>query len=86
MAILRSVESGFSQVRTARQGRLTINDYCGRVNAEASSAAGNAITLTGTVSLQHRDTLYDRFGNWFGIINAVIAVFMIVGAIKTKKR
>ena len=42
-------------------------------------------SLTGTVSLQHRDTLYDRFGNWFGIINAVIAVFMIVGAIRRKK-
>jgi len=34
MAILRGVENGFSEIRTARQGRLTISDYTGKVNFE----------------------------------------------------
>ena len=35
MAILRGVENGFSEVRAARKGSLTISDYYGRVNSEA---------------------------------------------------
>lgn len=86
MALLRSVENGCAEVRTARQGRLTINDYCGKVNFEASSAIGKAVTLIGTVSLQHMDTIYDRFGNWFGLLNAIAAACFIVVLIKKPKK
>jgi len=69
MAILRGVENGFSEIRAARQGRLTISDYYGKVNNEASSATGNAVSLTGEISLEKKETIYSRFGDWFGIIN-----------------
>jgi len=69
MAVLRGVEDGFSEVRAARQGRLTISDCYGRVSSEANSSNGMQTTLTGNVSLQKTDTIYTHFGDWFGIVN-----------------
>lgn len=71
MAVLRGVENGFSEVRTARQGRLTISDCYGRVSSEANSANGMQATLAGNVSLQKADTVYTHFGDWFGILNLI---------------
>ncbi len=80
MAILRGVESGFSEVRAARQGLLTISDCYGRVNAEASTLHKKNVTLVGEVTLAQKNTIYSRFGDWFGILNlaAGIALILIV--------
>ncbi len=85
MAILRGVENGFSEVRAARQGRLSISDYYGNVNFEASSADGNAATLTGEVSLKNKETFYSKSGDWFAIINIVMSLGFIVIALKKQK-
>ena len=77
MAVLRGVENGFSEVRTARQGRLTISDCYGRVTSEAVSSNGQTALLTGKVSLQKVHTIYSRFGDWFGILNLIAAIFLI---------
>jgi apolipoprotein N-acyltransferase len=77
MAVLRAVENGCSEIRSARQGRLTISDFTGKVNFEASSSEGHAATLTGDVSLEKRNTLYSRFGDWFGFLNLIMAVFFL---------
>jgi apolipoprotein N-acyltransferase len=82
MAILRGVENGFSEVRTARLGRLTISDAYGRVNAEANSSQGKAVSLLGNVSLLKLNTIYDRWGDWFGILNMIAAIFFIFIAVK----
>jgi apolipoprotein N-acyltransferase len=66
MAIMRGVENGFSEVRTARLGRLTISDPFGRVNAEANCSNGKATTLVGQISLYRIDTFYTQYGDWFG--------------------
>jgi apolipoprotein N-acyltransferase len=80
MAIMRGIENGFSEIRSARTGTLTISDCLGRVNNEANSAHGKACSLIGNVSLQTRDTFYNRFGNWFGILNLISAFgFAILG-------
>ena len=85
MSILRGVENGFSEVRTARLGRLTISDCFGRVTYEANSASGQAVALSGKVSLQKRDTIYTRFGDWFGIANLIAAIsFIFFGGRKRK--
>ena len=78
MAILRSVENGFSMVRAARRGRLTINDQFGRVTSEASCANDKQATLIGNVSPQHIDTLYTRFGNWLGMVSLLATVGFLV--------
>lgn len=85
MAILRGVENGFSEVRTARLGRLTISDPYGRINAEAKCSDGKAATLVGQVSIQGVDTFYMQFGDWFGWLVAIAAiVFLILTMAKSK--
>jgi apolipoprotein N-acyltransferase len=78
MAVLRGVENGSSEVRTARLGRLTISDCFGRVNYEVSCSNGKGITLVGDVSLQKRKTIYSQFGNWFGMMNLLITIMIVL--------
>ncbi|MBL8210282.1 MAG: hypothetical protein JNK87_06200 [Bryobacterales bacterium] len=66
MAILRSVESGFAMVRSARDGRLTVNDRYGRVLAEQESSASRPAKLIADVPLDNARTFYSRTGDWFG--------------------
>jgi apolipoprotein N-acyltransferase len=86
MAILRGVENGFSEVRTARQGRLTISDCYGRVTYEASSSNGHKATLLGKVSLERRNTIYARFGEWFGMINLIAAACFVLLGIRNRNK
>jgi apolipoprotein N-acyltransferase len=86
MAILRGVENGFSEVRTARQGSLTISDCFGRVNSEASSVQKKDVTLLGEVTLLKKNTIYSRFGDWFGMLNMVAAIFIIVVGLNVSRR
>ncbi len=87
VSILRSVENGFSMIRTARQGSLTISDCYGRVTNEANGANGKAISLLGSISLQHKDTFYTRFGDWFGMIDFIAAIaFIMFIIIRTKHK
>lgn len=78
MAILRGVENGFSEVRAARQGRLTISDCFGRINSEASSVHKKDVTLLGEVTILKKSTIYSRYGDWFGILNLVASIGLIV--------
>ncbi|MBS0028013.1 nitrilase-related carbon-nitrogen hydrolase [Chitinophaga sp. 22321] len=78
MAIMRSVEGGFGIVRNARQGRLTINDYCGRVLYEANGDNGAPVMLTGSIDIQHHSTLYNQWGDWFSILNALASLACLV--------
>lgn len=77
MTILRGVENGYSIVRVARQGRLTVSDYRGKLLHEASSASGDKVTLTGKVDLNSRQTWYARTGDWFAILNLFASGFFI---------
>lgn len=85
MAILRGVENGLSEVRTARQGRLTISDPYGKVNAEADCSNGKTTALTGQISLYRIDTIYTQYGDWFGLTNLIAALtFLLLLIIKRK--
>jgi len=77
MAVMRSVESGFSMARAAKQGLLTLNDNRGRILAERSSASATFATLVGTVPVRHDSTIYARFGDWFAWLNMVVLVFLV---------
>lgn len=78
MAVLRGVENGFSMVRAARVGQLTISDCYGRVLAYASSAHAQEAALVGVVPLQGCDTCYTRYGDWPGIACMAGAVFLLL--------
>jgi apolipoprotein N-acyltransferase len=85
MAILRGVEFGFSEIRSARQGRLTISDCYGRVTDEANCSKGQKTNLIGIISIQNRNTIYSRFGDYFGWINLVASFSFIIIAVFNKK-
>jgi apolipoprotein N-acyltransferase len=84
MAVLRSVENGFSMVRAARLGQLTISDCYGRVLASASSAEGQEAVLMGNVPLQGYDTCYATYGDWPGVACMVGALVLLLLAIKKR--
>jgi apolipoprotein N-acyltransferase len=77
MAILRGIENGFSIARNARQGRLSITDYKGKVLDEVSSADGKAHILIGQLPLHRGHTLYSKIGNLFGLLNLIGACWIL---------
>ena len=85
MAVLRGVENGFSELRAAREGELTISDFFGRVTYQSGSSNAGKASLTGAVSTQRINTIYTRFGNWFGIIN-LLATFILFALLYKKRR
>ncbi len=87
MAVLRGVENGFSEMRAAREGRLTISDSRGRILYEASTAHREQASLTGALPLTNTTTLYARYGDWFGVVISIAAfVFVIVFIVSFRKR
>ena len=77
MAILRGVESGFSIARAPKQGVLSISDSRGRVLAERLSSSAPFATLVAAVPVEHEGTVYARFGDWFGWLNAVLFLLLV---------
>ena len=86
MAILRSVEGGFAQVRNARQGRLTISDRRGKVLFEANSESGKQTSLTGNLTIEPHPTTYARAGDWFGTVNMFAAAGLLIFMFTNRKR
>lgn len=77
MAILRGVESGFSIARAPKQGVLSISDNRGRVLAERLSSSAPIAALVAPVPVEHESTIYARFGDWFGWLNAVLLLLLV---------
>jgi apolipoprotein N-acyltransferase len=86
MAILRSVEGGFSLVRNAREGRLTISDWRGKVLYEANSESGTQTSLVEKVTVEPHPTTYARAGDWFGTVNMFAALGLLVFMTTNRKR
>jgi apolipoprotein N-acyltransferase len=86
MAILRGVESGFSIARAPKQGILAVTDDRGRILAEQVTSASVPFTsLLAAVPVHHDNTLYARFGDWFGYANIGLLLILLVSA-KWQKR
>ena len=66
IAVMRAVEDGFSLVRAARRGSLTVADDRGRVVAETASNVAPFVTLLANVPAGHDATLFQLLGDWFG--------------------
>src|SRR5262249_2314530 len=85
MAVLRGVESGFTLARSAKQGRLSINDNRGRVLAETVDSTTGFAVLDSVAPVAHEATLYVRYGNWFAWICLAGSV-CIIALLFAKKR
>jgi apolipoprotein N-acyltransferase len=66
IAVMRAVEDGFSLVRAARHGFLTVADNRGRIVAEIGSGAAPFATLLATVPAGRSATPFLYLGDWFG--------------------
>ena len=75
IAVMRGVENGFSVVRAAKNGYLTVSDDRGRILAEARSDAAPFVTLVADTPATHHTTLYERGGDWFAWLSVEIFVF-----------
>lgn len=82
MAIMRGVESGFTIVRAAKQGLLTVSDDRGRVLAEQNDANTHLASLVTTAPVWHDETLYARWGDWFAWLNVAVFVGMMLMPIR----
>ena len=86
MAVMRGVESGFTIVRAAKQGLLTVSDDRGRILAQRDAATVRFASLLATAPVHHDDTLYDRWGDWFAWLNVagLIALVLSRGKLRSK--
>ena len=85
MAMLRAVENGFALARSARNGLLTLSDNRGRVIAEASTANGHFVSITGTVPIAAEKTFYSRTGDWFAWFCVFAFLLLLVLRFKRAK-
>jgi apolipoprotein N-acyltransferase len=74
MAILRGVEYGYTIVRSAEQGRLTVIDDRGRVLAESASGSAPFATLVAEAPVRHDTTLYGQIGDVFAWLCVALAL------------
>jgi apolipoprotein N-acyltransferase len=75
---MRGVESGFSIVRAARQGYLTVSGDRGRILAETRSDSAPFSTLLVDVPVVHDTTLYLLLGDWFAWLALATLAFAVM--------
>lgn len=86
MAVLRGVENGFSIVRAARDGELTVSDDRGHILAQTSSRAAAPFSrLTARVPVRHDVTLYTLWGDWFAWLNLAALAAVLAKLCRTKR-
>lgn len=86
MAVLRGVESGFTIIRSAREGVMTVSDPYGRVVAQAASGSDVATLARAIAPPAHVPTLYTRIGDTFGWLCAVFSVLLIAWTLFARRR
>jgi apolipoprotein N-acyltransferase len=83
MAVMRAVEHGFTLVRAARNGRVTVADAYGRILAEASTLnIPEASVLVPDAPAASIATVYARSGDWFGVLCCILAIGFAIRAAK----
>jgi apolipoprotein N-acyltransferase len=64
-AFLRGVEGGYSVVRSAQWGLLSVTDAYGRVVVLQKTSSKNPTFLVVQVPMGSGNSIYSRYGNWF---------------------
>ncbi|HEX3471550.1 MAG TPA: nitrilase-related carbon-nitrogen hydrolase [Silvibacterium sp.] len=87
MALMRGVEGGFSMVRTAKQGFLTVSDDRGRVLAEELTTPSRPFTtMLAEVPVRHDPTLYQKWGDWFAWLNLAALAAILLSLFQERKK
>jgi len=80
------VESGFSIVRAAKQGYLTVSDDRGRILAETRSDSAPFATLIAEVPVAHDATLYLILGDWFAWLSVAMLIYALTQLILLRRK
>ncbi|HXY52178.1 MAG TPA: nitrilase-related carbon-nitrogen hydrolase [Terriglobales bacterium] len=86
MAVMRGVEDGFTIVRAAKQGLLTVSDDRGRILAQQDAATVPFASLLATAPVRHNDTFYVRWGDWFAWLNIAGLVALLLSPSRKPRR
>jgi hypothetical protein len=86
IAVMRGVEDGFSIVRAAKQGYLTVSDDRGRILAETRSNLAPFATLLADVPAGHERTIYSWLGDWFGWLSCALFGYLLLRNLLDPKR
>jgi apolipoprotein N-acyltransferase len=76
IAVLRGIEQGFSVIRTANQGRLTVSDPYGRIVAEVLSSHESVTTLLVAAPVGSVWTVYRTLGDTFAWACVVLVTLL----------
>jgi apolipoprotein N-acyltransferase len=85
IAVMRAVEDGFSLVRAAKNGYLTVSDNRGRVFAEARSDSAPFATLLAEVPTEHENTLFLLLGDWFAWVAVGILLLTLAQLLRPRR-
>jgi len=77
MAVMRGVENGFTVVRAAKMGYLTVSDDRGRILAENSSDSAPFATLMAVAPTAHHRTVFLLLGDWFGWVSLAMLAHVV---------
>lgn len=80
VSILRGIEGGFSVVRNAQWGLMSISDPQGQVTQLRKASLKTPNILLGTVSPGHGTTIYSRLGNWLPWLCIAVLAFIMFRA------
>jgi apolipoprotein N-acyltransferase len=79
MALMRGVEEGFTIVRNAKAGFLTVSDDRGRVLAEETTSPDREFnTMLAQVPIRHDITLYQKWGDWFAWVDLALLSALVL--------
>jgi apolipoprotein N-acyltransferase len=84
MAMLRGVENGYTIVRSARNGLLTVSDRYGRVIAQHASGDPGILTSYAPLGAPG-PTLYERIGDSFGWLMCALAALLIALTLASRR-
>jgi apolipoprotein N-acyltransferase len=86
VAILRGVEGGYSIVRSARDGFLTISDSYGRVLYQERSSKRPYASLEARVPIGSGMTVYNRIGDAFGWLALALGITLSAFALRSRRK
>jgi apolipoprotein N-acyltransferase len=86
MAMFRAVEGGFTLVRSAREGAMSVSDRYGRVLAEAPSGPAAPLLLANAPVSRGEVTFYARAGDLFGWLCAAFVLSAVFPGLTRRLR
>jgi apolipoprotein N-acyltransferase len=82
IAVMRAVDDGFSLVRSARNGLLTVADNRGRIVGEIATNTAPFATLLARLPAGHSRTLFLWLGDWFGWCSVILLIVVLARLVR----